>query len=187
MINNKKKVIMVLGAARSGKDEVFNALHLHFNDLNVEHNRIHRYAFADLLKDQASELGWDNQKDEKGRQLLQHLGDVMREYHGDDYYAKYVANQIKRSNINNVSVVTDCRFISEFNTIKMCNDFDVTTVRIIRDNLDSDLTAEQKNHRSETEVSDKKVDITIHNNFETLEEYHDEIVKRLSHLIQTTP
>jgi hypothetical protein len=66
------KIIGLAGRARSGKDTVANYL--------VKQYGFKQFAFAEHLKNVAEVAGWDGLKDARGRLLLQHLGDVLREY-----------------------------------------------------------------------------------------------------------
>ena len=64
-----------------------------------------RYAFADELKEIARELGWNGEKDEKGRTFLQELGSAGRNYDPDMWIA--VIEKMKKENQKGSSV-TDC-------------------------------------------------------------------------------
>lgn len=70
-----RPLIGIAGRAGAGKTTIAKYL---------EHrHHFHRLAFADTLKYLATRMGWDGEKDERGRRLLQHLGDVGREYRED--------------------------------------------------------------------------------------------------------
>ena len=79
------RIIVIMGEAGAGKDTFANHIQ---NLYSGKGFIVHRITFAKNLKEEARILGWDGQKDEKGRQLLQDLGKVMKNYHGQDYYAK---------------------------------------------------------------------------------------------------
>ena len=74
-----------------------------------------RYAFADELKEIARLMGWNGEKDEKGRTFLQELGSVGRNY-DPDMWIKPVIEKMKREKPERI-VITDCRFKNEFDAL----------------------------------------------------------------------
>ena len=66
------KIIGIAGRARAGKDTI--AEHL------VKTYGFKQFSFAEHLKNVAEVAGWNGLKDARGRVLLQHMGDVLREY-----------------------------------------------------------------------------------------------------------
>lgn len=96
-----------MGKARSGKDTCGDHL--------VSAHGFKRYAFADRLKEIALEMGWNGEKDEKGRALLQELGTVGRNYDGN-MWIRHVTEKIERENPEN-AVITDCRYKNELDEI----------------------------------------------------------------------
>ena len=155
----RKVIIAVSGRAGAGKDTFGKAV---IDALNVKAVRM---AFADHLKEQAKMLGWDGQKDQKGRSLLQHLGDVLREYHGADYFAEYLTNQVASSDAQ-VIVVTDLRYKKELEALQKLaereNDI-LVTVKIIRTEA-YEMTAAQEKHSSENDLNGINMNVTIVNN-----------------------
>lgn len=117
------KVILLIGKAGVGKDESYKCI-------KELYPTTERYAFADRLKVFAYEMGWDGRKDERGRKLLQGIGNIVREYK-EGFWALNVVNIIKQE-MPNIAVITDCRFPNEIQIMK--DHFrDVTTIKIIRD------------------------------------------------------
>lgn len=106
-----KTVIAITGEAQAGKDTTA--------DFMMKITGGEKIPFAEKLKDQANMLGWNGIKDEKGRKMLQQLGDVMRAYHGTSYYAAHVACSVPFANSNYV-YVPDMRFKSEYETLSEC-------------------------------------------------------------------
>jgi len=74
---NETIVILISGKAGVGKTTLQTALFEHFID---ELALVVPMSFAKPLKRTAYDLGWDGQKDVKGRKLLQDLGGSLREY-----------------------------------------------------------------------------------------------------------
>ena len=165
-----KKVYVLIGHARSGKDTAANFL-------EQKLGKVKRIAFAALLKEQARMLGWNGQKDKSGRDFLQHLGDVLKEYHGPGYYADYVVQQLSQ---DGNYIITDCRFLQEYQALAdwAAEDPDnrkVVFIRIVRPgDSESDLTEEQKHHASETELDHIREDVAIINDG-TLEDLQNKI------------
>jgi len=184
--NFKINIIICIGKMRVGKDtlgKVFIS------------NGYKRMAFADRVKELAFAFGWDGNKDEKGRKLLQQLGtDVGRTYN-QNIWIDYLKNQIKEDIFKQIKssgfiendiniVITDGRFINEITEMKefakQINAFfgyeicKLSTVKIIR-NYKNDMNKDVCEHLSESEldnIKDDLIDYTIINdstlkNFET--------------------
>ena len=76
-----KKIIMVSGKARSGKDTFCQ---YYIDCANEKGVRAERMAFADRLKYLAKELGWNGSKEGEGRSFLIDIGQILR----DDYFVR---------------------------------------------------------------------------------------------------
>jgi hypothetical protein len=98
----------VMGLAGSGKDTVGDILE---NSLIYTYTKV---SFAEKLKDVCKELGWDGNKDQKGRALLQTIGMALRVY-DPEAWVKILDKKIdsKRS-----YVFTDVRFKNEAEYIR---------------------------------------------------------------------
>ncbi len=173
----KKYVIGFIGKAGSGKDASALALRSVFENAGL---RTQRFAFADHLKELCVQLGWDSVKNERGRNLLQHLGDVLREYHGADYFANYTASQIRESDAD-VCFVTDVRYLNEASALRALGeepDCSVTLIRIVRDHSGwgKELTEAQKKHPSEVEMDQIVIDHLIENNG-TIDDLRNELMR----------
>lgn len=100
---------MVSGKIGVGKDMVGKYLNTRYG--------YHLYAFATKLKEGLEKLGWNNIKDDKGRVLLQTVGQAFREY-DQDHWVKLLAKKITED-CKNASdkeyncCITDCRFKNE--------------------------------------------------------------------------
>lgn len=141
------KVILLIGRAGVGKDESYKCIK------NL-YPRAERYAFADRLKVFAYEMGWDGRKDERGRKLLQGIGQTVRAYK-EGFWALKVAKAIE-NDMPDIAVITDCRFPNEIEIIKGYFR-DVTTIRIIRDVSEIDDISEHS-------LDDYEPDFTVDNN-----------------------
>lgn len=131
MRTRKTVIILVSGNAGSGKStsaEILEKLLKNFEDITV-----FRYAFASPLKFIAKAyMGWDGNKDEKGRKLLQDLGKIGREY-DIDIWVKHLLGQLNKNSPMlpfNFVIVDDWRFSNELETLRRNSLFDVITIRL---------------------------------------------------------
>lgn len=117
--------------------------------------------FADLLKFICKNyFDWDGAKDDEGREILQYVGtDIIRSIKPD-----YWVDSVKKilsffPDEWDYVLIPDCRFPGE--CTRWNDDWDITTVRVIRKNFNSPLTIEQQNHISETALDDWNFDYVI--------------------------
>ena len=168
------KVILISGKAQNGKDTVAGSLHKALID---DGKRVLVTHYADLLKYICRNyFGWDGNKDEQGRQMLQYVGtDVIRKQN-PTLWVDFVAMMLKYFHENwDYVIIPDCRFPNEVTTM-IDNGFDTIHLRVVRDNFESPLTKEQQNHPSETALDNVEPDFYIKNNG-TLDELNKTITK----------
>lgn len=165
MRTKKTVVILVSGKAGSGKSTVAKIL----LDKLIEIPEISamRYAFASPIKFVARSVGgWDGQKDEKGRKLLQDIGRVFREY-DPIIWVKHMFRQVDdNSDILplNFVVVEDWRFLNEYDAIKKSRIMDVVTIRVIGRQAElPGNTASDISEHGLPEAGDKLYDFIIDN------------------------
>lgn len=132
------------GYAGAGKDEVAKTL--------VDRGWT-RVAFADPLKDIASDIGWSGKKDEEGRRLLQNLGVAVREHLGQGSWVEAGEEQIERT--QGPVVVTDVRFPNEMQMIRRRGG---RIARVVRPG-----TGPANEHVSEHAVTEEDCDMLIEN------------------------
>ena len=109
-----------------------------------------RYAFADELKEIARLMGWNGEKDEKGRTFLQELGSVGRNY-DPDMWIKPVIEKMKREKPERI-VITDCRFKNEFDAlIKFAEEHGYEVIPILVKRARAGLPGNLDEHPSEKE------------------------------------
>lgn len=156
------KVVCISGQARAGKD---TAAEMMKRELEEEWNhRVLTIHNADLLKFMCKTLfGWDGQKNEKGRHVLQYVGtDVIRKQE-PDFWVAFIIKVLKLfPNEWDYVLIPDVRFPNEISELKKAG-FDVHHIHITRP-VENDLTEEQRNHPSETALKDVTPDETIVNN-----------------------
>lgn len=159
---NKTKVILLSAKAQHGKDFTANIFKEQLESMGKKVLVTH---YADLLKYICKTFfGWDGNKDEAGRNLLQHVGtDVIRKQ-DHNYWVRFINNILNMfPNEWDYVLIPDTRFPNEINYIKNDLSFKTISVRIDRPNFKSILTEEQKKHESETALDNYKFDYYISN------------------------
>lgn len=151
-----KKIILFSGKAENGKTTAANFLK-DILELRGEKVVITRYAY--YLKDLAKRyVGWNGEKDEKGRQLLQELGtDIIRmKLNKPNFHVGRICEDIEicQDYVDYV-LIDDTRFPNEIFYPKAMFDNKVVTVHIVRTgDFHSALNDKQMHHPSETALDD---------------------------------
>lgn len=157
---NKPKIITFSGKSCHGKDTSADILTKFLQEAGL---RVLRINMADFLKHIARQyLGWDGNKDEPGRTLLQQLGTEKVRHRFPDFWVDTVIKitKVLEDDFDYV-LIGDCRFPNEISKWREEGYF-VTTTLVRRPNFENDgLTEEQKQHPSETSVDGFKFDIIL--------------------------
>ena len=140
---------MISGKAESGKDFVGEVIK---QELEHQHKKVLVVHFADYLKFMCRQyFGWNGNKDEAGRTLMQYVGTGLFRKFDEDYFAKRIYELLSVAGANwDYVIIPDLRFKNEFQLIK--NSFDAVAIRVNRTGYESSLTPEQKSNQSETEL-----------------------------------
>lgn len=158
------KVILISGKAQHGKDTCA----LYLQDILSKHGKKVLVAhYGDLLKYICKQFfGWNGNKDETGRTLLQHVGtDVIRRSDAD-YWVNFVKGILELfPDIWDFVLIPDCRFPNEVDMIEG------THLRVVREGFESPLTKEQQTHESEVALDDHPYDQLIVNDGSLFELY----------------
>lgn len=156
------KIITMSGKAEAGKSYTANIIKNYYEDHGISVAIIN---FAWVLKHLAHDFyDWDGTKSEVGRSILQNLGNAIREK-DKNFFVNSTINIIKALSWDfDVFIIDDTRYLNEINTIK--EQFECTTVKVIRDGHINSLTDAQKKHSSETELDDYMFDVYLQNNSE---------------------
>lgn len=153
---NNIPLIGLSGYAGVGKDEIAKIL---------QQYGWKRIAFADPLKRIATALGWDGNKDEAGRRLLQSLGVAVRdELHSDAWVTRA---EVDIEAAGRPVVLTDVRFPNELHMIRRRGG---TVLRIERPGCGA-----ANEHISEHAVGEADADLVFTNDC-SLEELEDRLV-----------
>lgn len=120
------KVVTIVGSLGSGKSLI--------KDMIADRVKIAWVPFAKPVKDTAYGMGWDGQKDKKGRRLLQLLGtECGRKCIDSDIWVKKWKHAVAECPHNIVVVVDDMRFSNELKTILDLSDtVETYIVRVAR-------------------------------------------------------
>lgn len=155
------QVIAISGKAQNGKDTTAGYLKC---ALESDGYRVLVTHYADLLKYMCKQyFGWDGQKNDAGRQILQYVGtDVIRNKR-PDFWVDFVISVIDLFPDEwDYVLIPDCRFPNEIERLKSSG-LDTTHIRVRRSNFISPLTAEQQMHPSETALDNVEPDYYIEN------------------------
>lgn len=171
------RIIPISGKAQHGKDTVGSFLK---EELEAKGKRVVITHYGDLLKYVCEKFfEWDGKKDEKGRTLLQYIGTNIVRNNNPRFWTDFLINVAKLfEGTWDYMIIPDTRFPNEV-TCWYGADFKVKHIHVIRDNFESNLTEEQKNHISETAMDAVRPDIYLHNDG-TLEDLR----KRVKTLIE---
>lgn len=155
------KVICVSGKAGAGKDTFAGMLKRYLDSKKKNTAIIH---YADLLKYICKQyLDWNGEKDETGRNLLQHVGTDIVRARFPDYWVNFVVDILNFFGSKwDYAVIPDCRFPNEITTLQQ-NGFNVIHARVFRNGNDI-LTPTQSQHPSETSLDTFKYHIKVNNN-----------------------
>lgn len=154
-----KQIILISGKARAGKDSFADILTYYLKGKSI------KLSYANYLKYICEKyFGWDGQKDENGRNILQKTGtDLIRDKLGwQNFHVDRVCQDMKiAENEYDYFLIPDTRRKNEvYITQGMFPDM-VTTVRVERVDFISPLTIEQQNHISETDLDKFKFDYYV--------------------------
>ena len=149
------KVIELCGKAGVGKDTFGSEL---IKQLENQGKKCLHIAFADYVKFVCQKyFGWNGQKDEKGREILQRVGTDIFRKSNPDFWVDIVINFLivcRENNLFDFVIITDARFPNEIaklqNLLQDNGETCVTAFRIKRNNCISKLSEEAQNHASET-------------------------------------
>lgn len=135
----------------------------------IQHSKIPfvQVNFKDALVKMAKMIGWNGEKDEKGRKLLQTLGtDVVRNCIDPDYWCRAWYDSIRFDwFIGGKSIIVDdVRFINEATMVKNIaseKSMKSDIIQLITNNQPEIMTEEAKNHISESGLPDHIIDMVI--------------------------
>ncbi len=163
------RVICISGKAGAGKDTA--ALFLKsFMEKNGKRVLITHY--ADLVKYVCTNFhGWNGEKDEAGRSLLQYVGTDCVRTNNPNYWVEFITEQLRYcKDLWDFVLIPDTRFPNEY-TVMVEAGYPTTLIRIERPGFASALTEEQKAHPSETAMDDAAFDVIVYNDGDLFQFY----------------
>lgn len=171
------KIILISGKARHGKDTTAGFLK---NALEADGHPVLIAHYGDLVKYVCKTFfGWNGEKDEAGRTLLQKVGTDAIRVKQPDYWVSFLADILGFfPNEWDYVLIPDCRFPNEVDYIKSAG-FDVVHLRVIREGFTSPLTPEQQAHPSETALDNVLADYYIINSG-SLKEFQSTVIDWLA-------
>lgn len=172
----KKTMVLISGKAQHGKDTFADGLAKFVSRMRCGKSTFVKMSFAAGIKDLAYSLGWNGEKDEKGRALLQTIGNGARQYDENIWVKNLIAKlDVLDDNLRPPFVaVSDCRHENEITYVKDWgekNGYAVYTVRITRPDFDNGLTEAAKAHVSEVALDAHDFDLFLRNDAPTAEEF----------------
>jgi hypothetical protein len=157
----KVKVILISGKAQHGKDTIAGFLK---KKLESSGEKVLIAHYGDLVKYVCKTfLGWNGEKDQVGRTILQFVGTNFVRSKRPDYWVDFIVSILEMFHEGwNYVIIPDCRFPNEIDRVKEAG-FDTIHLRVVRDNFDSPLSPAQQQHSSEIALDNVEPDFYIHN------------------------
>lgn len=156
------KIICISGKAQHGKDSTAGFMK---DFLEFEGKKVLIAHYGDLVKYICKTFfDWDGKKDEAGRTLLQVVGtERIRNNGAPNYWVAFIKDILTFFPDEwDYVLIPDCRFPNEVEYLRG-HGFDVTHIRVVRENFESPLTEEQQRHPSETALDEYGQDILLIN------------------------
>lgn len=155
------KVICIIGKARSGKDFVGELIK---DELEAQGKRVIITHYGDLVKYVLKNFfGWNGEKDEAGRRLLQTVGtDIVRKKDPNFWVDFLVSMASFFGDKWDYMIIPDTRFFNEITKFED-HGYEVTSIRVVRPVSPDHLEGELARHPSETSLDNFLEDITIIN------------------------
>jgi len=156
---SKPIVVMFSGKASSGKTASADILK---SLLEQRGKKSLNVSMGDRLKHIATQyLGWNGEKDEKGRQLLQSLGTEKFRMRNPNFWTDSVLDMIEVFEDDfDYILIDDIRYQNEITAFEE-RAYRAITIRVVRPCFDNGLTKEQKLHSSEVALDEFCFDVKI--------------------------
>ena len=172
---------LVSGKAGVGKTTFSNMLYEIASGIGYS-TRVCNFAYT--LKAFAKSMGWDGNKDTRGRKFLQELGGTVRNYNPDTW-ARFTFDRILESDSYPYDIISidDWRFPNEYEyIIKNEPLYHPVTVRILADSLEILRGTPEYTDISETSLDAFKFDYIIRNDL-SLEDLNKSAQALMEHTI----
>lgn len=146
-------VILLSGKAESGKTTLTKEIKKMYTKKGM---RVITPSFGNYVKFICKAyFGWDGNKDESGREILQRIGtDIVRNKMADFWSRSVLQLLYVLEEEFDVAIIDDVRFKNEIEIFLKESEYSCFTIRVERPDHVSSLTDIQKAHISETELDD---------------------------------
>lgn len=181
-IMQPKKILFLVNAkARHGKDTLADGLVRITSEIRGDGITFIKKSYAKKLKDIATLLGWNGEKDDPGRALLQDIGTGARRY-DNNVWVNLLLRELETGYLEHGAfppfvVISDCRYVNEINFAREWgerNGYEVHAVRVVRPDFDNGLSEEARAHSSETALDDYPFDFILVNDAPSEEAFQNE-------------
>ena len=154
------RIFLIAGKAGSGKNEVANKIKEYLPNTII--TGISKYIKLFALE----YTNWDGRDLNKPRKFLQTMGDKIRQVDNNFLINRIIEDlKIYELDYSNV-IISDIRLINEIEEIKKTNN-EIITIKVISSTSKRNLSEEEKQHITETELDNyNKFDYIIENNNE---------------------
>lgn len=174
-MKDEKLIILINGKGGSGKDTAVDIIH------RYTHGRVLNISTIDPIKEAASILGWDGNKDDRSRKFLSDMKFLSSEY--NDYPIEYIKNCITQFNITQHNFLfIHCREpenIAKLSTYIESIGTPYTTLLIKRNVTDDHVYGNE----ADDNVEDYNYEFTYENNNDTLDMYETDFIKFFKNIV----
>lgn len=161
-IKKNPKIYILSGCAQSGKNETAKIIKEYYEKNNKKTVIL---AYAKYLKDYIKEItNWDGEENTKPRELLQQLGiELIKNQIDENMLLNRIKQDIKvYEYFFDIIIISDARLKKEIEEIKK-EYKNITVIKI--EGKENNLTEQQRNHITETELKNyNNYDYIIKNN-----------------------
>ena len=169
------KCITISGKAGHGKDTFAANLK---RDLEAKGLRVFIFHYADYIKMIAIEVyGWNGEKDERGRSILQSLGDRLRSKNKRVIIDELIKVLKLVEDDFDIAIIADARFPIEIEALKEI--WKTVSIHVNRVNYTNNLTCNQKKHSTETALDDYEYDLRYDVEEGDFRSHHLEVIELL--------
>jgi dephospho-CoA kinase len=180
-VRDDTKIYLIAGKARNGKSTLAKLIKEEYEH-QMKHTAIIQY--PQPLKEYAVRFfGWDGKEETKPRELLDNLGDIIRnKLHKTYFFINRLSEDIEiLSYLFDVIIVDDARLRIEVEEQRKRFGSNTVFIKMERDDFDNGLTEKEKSHITETDLDNyNNFDYIIKNNgtIEELEKQAKNLVER---------
>lgn len=154
LFKGKTKVILLSGKAGTGKSTTAEVIVDLLNGMNIP--VVEKLPFAEEVKNICFLMGWNGEKDSKGRELLITVGNGGRAYDKNTWVRKVYKKILEKSSIVpiNVVLIDDWRFPNEEEYLQNIEELEVYTIRLFAPNRETLKGTKSYSDISETSLKD---------------------------------